>query len=278
MAEWGRDTPWRQGHALAIETAKEFGLVCQRDPEATIAVVISHDCDLAQLPTNEPNVEVIAGCIVNPSNGNFTHAKNVRRLHLPFSSPGGEIIVDLLAVEKVSLPKARLADHVPRADLQVEPPGLSILQHWLAARYRRAAFPDEFDRRLEDTGMREKLAKILKPHGIHFPAVFFDVDDGKEVNRQGSDEPFVLDIYLLYSVTPDPVVAEQCAIDAKTKIEKAFTQTLNPGGKGWKEIELRSCEILSEEALTYRQSRMLKQWRQEHISLREEPPHDTMAG
>lgn len=277
MAEWGRDTPWRQGHVLAAETAKELGLVCQRDPDATIAIVISHDCDLAQLPSIEPNVEVIAGCIAKSSDGNFTHAKNVRRLQLPFSSANGEMIVDLLAVEKASLPKARLADQIPRADLRIEPSGLSILQQWLAVRYRRAAFPDEFDRRLEETGMREKLGKIMKSLGTHLPAVFFDVDDGVEVNRQGSAEPFVLDIYLLYAVAPDPVVAEKDAIEAKAKIERAFTQTLNSEGKGWKEIELRSCEIVSEEALSYRLSRVLKQWRQDHISLREDPPHVMMA-
>lgn len=277
MAEWGRDTPWRQGHILPTEVAKELGLSCPRDPDATIVVVISHDCDLAQLPFTEPNVEVIAGCVVNPADGNLTYAKNVRRLHLPFQSEHDDVVVDLVASEKLTLPKAKLAQYAPRSDLRLHPSQSSILQNWLAARYRRAAFPDEFDRRLEDSGLREKIGKILKSHGVHISAIFFDVDDGEEKDREGSTEPFVLDIYLLHTTSPDPAAAEHAANDAKARIEKVFKQRLNPDGKGWKEIELRSCDVISDEALTFKQSRILKQWRQDHVSLRDDPPQEMVA-
>jgi integrase/recombinase XerD len=50
-----------------------------------VAVVISHDCDLAQLPDAEPMVEVILGKRIDRLDGNYSYAKNTRRLHLSFT-------------------------------------------------------------------------------------------------------------------------------------------------------------------------------------------------
>ena len=49
MTQWGRDTPWRQGHLLPDEAVGALGIRSDSgDPK--IAVVISHDCDIAQPP------------------------------------------------------------------------------------------------------------------------------------------------------------------------------------------------------------------------------------
>ena len=47
MAEWGRDTPWRQGHALTSKSSAALGLVPAEAADSKLAIVISHDCDLA---------------------------------------------------------------------------------------------------------------------------------------------------------------------------------------------------------------------------------------
>src|SRR5271166_411944 len=85
----------------------------------------------------------------------------------------------------------------------------NILQRWLAARYRRSAFPDEFDRRLERTGVRDRLSKILKSAGTLVAAIYFDVDQGEEISRTGPDDPYTLAIYLLFSTDADPQAAER---------------------------------------------------------------------
>jgi hypothetical protein len=145
MAEWGRETPWRQGDIASQETGKKLGL-----GESGIVVIISHDCDLAALPNREPEVELIVGRQVEKAGGNYTHAKNVRTLHLEFRTSKGPVFVELTASNKTRVLKNALADEIPNSEFKLDPGNRSILQRWLAARYRRSAFPEEFEKRLND--------------------------------------------------------------------------------------------------------------------------------
>ncbi len=271
MAGWPRDNPWRQGQVLKANTARQLQLAHADGQSTAIAVVISHDCDLAQPPGTEPHVEVIVGRAIDNPDGNCTHAKNSRKLHLPFCTPQGEEFVELVATAKMVILKEALLDAAPEADFTLTPDRCSILQRWLAARYRRAAFPDAFDERFDKTGLKERLTRILKTFGEHIPAVFFDVDDGNEVKRGAPDDTYTLDIYLLYSTGQDPVGAEAAALEAKAKIESACRDKLYTEGNGWQFIELRACVVVSDEAMTYQQSCILKKWSIDYISLRDEP-------
>ena len=75
MAGWDRRTPWHQGHVLAAETVVALHLIPDVDLASTVVVVVSHDCDLAQVPGTEPSVEVVVGRRVSAADGNFTHGK-----------------------------------------------------------------------------------------------------------------------------------------------------------------------------------------------------------
>jgi hypothetical protein len=174
MADWSRETPWRQGHVLSDEAVKKTGIA--DGAPGTIVVVISHDCDLAALPDKEPEAEIIVGRLLEKADGNYTHAKTPRVLHLEFTTPDGSKFVELTATNKMRLRKEVLADEVPRTGFELRPGDQSILQRWLAARYRRAAFPDEFEKRLKDSGASDRLTKILKPAGQHICAIFFDLE------------------------------------------------------------------------------------------------------
>lgn len=147
----------------------------------------------------------------------------------------------------------------------------NILQRWLAARYRRSAFPDEFNKRLKDMDLDNQLSKILRPHGSFIPAIFFDVDEGEDIERTGPDDIYVLEIIILHTTDEDYEQAQKVAQQAKQKIEIIFKDKLQNKNTEWQHIELKSCTVMSDEALTYRQSTMLKQWRLEHLSLREDP-------
>ena len=150
---------------------------------------------------------------------------------------------------------------------------------WLASRYRRSAFSDEFERRLtsKEFKLHEKIAKAVKPHGELIAGVFFDVDEGAEVARDGPDDTYTLDITILHSADPDFDAAEKAAEAAAKAIEKAFKDKLFDPTKTWRHIELRSCDPVSESVLTYQQFKQLKRWRLEHISLAAEPPQPVLA-
>ena len=82
MAEWNRDTPWRQGHLLGADATEALGLGHAGTPDQTLVIVASHDCDLAQSPEGEPTIEVVVGRLVTEKDGNCTHAKNARKLQV----------------------------------------------------------------------------------------------------------------------------------------------------------------------------------------------------
>lgn len=238
-----------------------------------MVIVATHDCDLAQLPDKEPHVEVIIGRRILKLDGNFTHAKDPRTLHLEFK--GSEpFFAEFVIVEKRSISKNSLAAFKPKKNAKLSREGVVTFQLWLASRYRRSAFPDEFENRLKKAKLHEKIANALKTHGELITAIFFDLDDGKEIARTGQDDAYLLDIYLLHTTQPDFFAAEKAAKEAKERIETAFRDKLfDSESYSWKEIELRYLEVISEEAMTFYQSQYLKKWRLHHISLSADPQH-----
>ena len=278
MAEWNRDIPWRQAHLLGNDAIKARGLYHAMAPDQTLVIVASHDCDLAQAPEGEPVVEVVVGRLITDKDGNCTHAKNARTLHVEFA--GAAVFwAEFEATAKLSIEKRALNDFVPRPEAHLSPENHAIFQMWLASRYRRSAFPDEFERRLtsKEFKLHEKIAKAVKPHGELIAGVFFDVDEGAEVTRDGPDDTYTLDITILHSAAPDFDAAEKAANTAAKAIEKAFKDKLFNPTKTWRHIELRSCEAVSESVLTYQQFKQLKRWRLEHISLAAEPQQPVLA-
>jgi hypothetical protein len=309
MGEWDRRVPWRQGHILTSDAVASLRLVPDsasqsnrplprwrrlmprcvswfhaafarsgskapgpEDPITHIAVVVSHDCDLAQSPDVEPMVEVITGRRVGGPNGNFTHGKNPRRLHVSATEANSTIWIELIATARRSVPKPAFCGHAPSATIAINSADLNTLQHWLAARYRRSAFPDEFDRRLDETGVADRLKKILAPLGNYILAVFFDVDEGTEREHESDHDPFTLSIELLYSTAFDPSIAEATARTAAEAITTAFRdRCFNKQTNRWRNIELLDCTPISDEALPYAESLKLKRWNADYISLRTEP-------
>lgn len=278
MAEWNRDTPWRQGHLLGSDAIAALGLGHPIEPERTLVVVVSHDCDLAQAPEGEPLIEVIVGRQMMDKDGNSTHAKNARKLHVEFA---GTVVLwaEFEATAKIPIDKLVLNKFGPRTDTLLTPENHATFQMWLASRYRRSAFPDEFERRLtsKEFKLHEKIAKAVKPHGDLIAGVFFDVDEGIEVTRDGSDDTYTLDITILHAADPDFEAAEKAAETAAKVIEKAFKEKLLNPTKKWQNIELRFCESISESVLTYQQFKQLKRWRLDHISLAAEPQQPVLA-
>ena len=154
----------------------------------------------------------------------------------------------------------------------LSPEGLVTLQLWLAARYHRAAFADEFENRLKakPAKLDRKIAKAFDDAAQHVLAVFFNVDDGEEVKRDGPDDVYQLRVTVLYDSALDEPKAYEAAQRAADAIESEFEKALLANGQ-WHDIQLLSCDAVSDAAMTVAESRMLKRWRLDHMSLEEEP-------
>ncbi len=273
---WDRKTPWRQGNLIAVEDCIKLKLCSEVECEKILVIVASHDCDLTQSPDIEPGVEIIIGKVATEPNGNFSHAKNVRRLQVSFDCEA-QVIGDFEAIRKTSINKTYLIGLTPRSDLTLSPENATVFQLWLASRYRRSAFPDEFEDKLKNTKLAEKITKVVKPHGEDISGVFFDVDDGKEVARPKPEDTYQLDIVILYPAEPTPEKSQKAAEEVVQKIKATCKSILyEPFGK-WQHIELRYCDAFSEDVLTYKQLKHLKRWRLDHLSLVADPQQATVA-
>jgi len=192
-----RRATWSQGQLLSPEAALALQLVAAEEATSQFPIVITHDCDLAAALEKEPLTEILIGRPIEKL-GSATNAKVARRLELPLQSNSGPRAVELLAPDKRAVPKAARFEHVPRRDLWLAPQDRRILQRWLAARYRRAAFPEAFEDRLRTKiGRRtvvEHIESILDDGGEWIRGLFFDLDDGEVCERNGPDDVYRLGI------------------------------------------------------------------------------------
>jgi len=184
----------------------------------------------------------------------------------------------LTAIARKMVSKLDLAGHLPSATISITPAGRNALQHWLAARYRRSAFPDAFNKHLADTRLADRIARILEPLGTHIVAIFFDVDERMEREHESDQDPFTLSIDLLYSPEIDPTTSEAAARKAAEAITGAFRdRCFDTKTNQWSAIEVLGCMPISDEALTYSMSLRLRRWNADYISLRAEPPQQIVG-
>jgi hypothetical protein len=271
--ENSRISQWRQGSVLDTQAGREFLSSVVENSEDMVVIVASHDCDIASSPGREPFVEVVVGTPI-PALGADTHAKTARRLHVSFQTAEGQTPVEFVATSKFSIPKEDLLKATPRAGWNLQAEDLITFQKWLAARYRRAAFADEFETRLKAKPARidKKIAKILEVPSEHILSVLFEVDGGQELSRIGPDDIYELGITLLYDSTKDEPLAFEAAQKSAEAIELAFEKAYSRNGN-WQNIKLLYCTPVSDNAMTIAQGRFLKQWRLDYMSL-EEVPHE----
>lgn len=272
-----RNSTWRQGCLLTKEAASALHLINAASPEDTLVVVATHDCDLAQPPEREPIVEVIVGRLIQKCEGNYTHGKSSRTLHLQFEGDK-PLWVELVSIDKQVISKNKLEQFFPNTSSKLSVSNFSTFQQWLASRYRRSAFPDEFENRFNNAGLVKKIAGIVKKYNTMITAVFFDVDGGEEIERTAREDLYTLDIYLLYETENDFDAAIAAANKAKLEIDKVFKERLFDAATGcWKDIELNNVEVISEQALTYYQARIFKKRNLDYISLATHPQQPILA-
>jgi hypothetical protein len=152
---------WTQGSVLLGDAeSTEAGL-----EDNVRYLVISHPCDVVSLSLErDPIVEVLRIEDRGTVDGNFTHGKNPRRLHLATSA--GVIAVDF--VGRAAVDRTVLASRSPNSNLTEDE--RRLLAAWLSARYARPAFADEFNRRLAPAS--RGIERVLKAAGKHMSGIY----------------------------------------------------------------------------------------------------------
>lgn len=280
-ADRERKPSWSQGQILTPEAALAFHLVTEEELASRFPLVITHDCDLAAALDREPSAEILIGRSIEKL-GSAANAKIARRLELALQSEAGSQAVELRAPDKRTIQKEALFEYAPRKDLWLTPSDRRILQRWLAARYRRAAFPEAFETRLRTKVDRRTLVdhieSILNDPGKWIRGLYFDLDDGEVCERNGPDDLYRLGITVLYVSASDEPKAYVAACAAATALEKVFAQAFERQQGGARQyIDLRYCDPISDSVLTIQDCEKLSEWKLEHLSLAADPPQPMVS-
>ena len=258
---WSRNTKWRQGSVLCVESARALGLT---DGDDAFYIAISHDCDIAHDNLEvEPEIEFMRAKLADGERANFADAQNARKLRIYMEGLGAEKDVELRMRDRVSVKKDALASHSPHVGYKIAGKNLVTLQWWLAARYLRAAFSNSFEERLER--VKSKIAKALRGLVNDVAGVYFKVDDGSnlELERLHVHE---LRVQLVYQAGVSDE-RRNLVIEAATKIQDVFIKAYKRE-EIWQEIELvGNCDIVSTTVFSYDDQRFFKRWRLDHRSL-----------
>lgn len=270
--QWKRGNSWRQGTVLPDEAARAFGLTHYAEPDKTCVLVISHDCDLAvDTPGRDDFVEVIVGRCLTELDETFTRTKNARRLHLPMRRNGTDMVgIEIEATKKALIPKQELAAWEPAAGYELEQKPWEALRTWLAIRYKRPAFPDEFDRRMESVD--DALAKIALRYTKRVSGVYLVVDPWTSLPP---DEriPYKVKVYVLYEVGDDIEKSRDMAEAAVKEIEACFRRKFfDKATETWTSIALLDVQAQSENAVTVANLKKMRERRLEFVSLKPDQP------
>lgn len=254
----------RQGSILPRTVRDRLGLSRIGDNHDPIIIVISHSCDLVKPCGIEPHVELIPGQSRDDFRPGLPHGQSPHTLQVEYEQNHAKKVLELRAVDKFRIDKTKLVNLDPDPDLVIEQKGLHTLQLWLAARYNRAAFPDDLDRRMKP--MKKKL-QSLDAEAIIGVWMKYSPDE----NRLDEDVPYELWIKIVYStsVFDAKAKAEQEAKKLRASFEKSFLD-----GYLWRSVDLQTCEAIPDTAFTVRDLIDYKQWRLEHLSLRQDPPEE----
>lgn len=154
----GRNTTWRQGSVIPQAEAITAGLFSEDESNSKRAIVITHDCDLAN--EREENIEIIVGELVEKQNKQFARARNVRCLHLLYDTPSGDKkTINLKITDKKSICKTVIDQIEPDNSFLLLDEEKRALKQWLAARYGRPAFPNAFENHLRKTVKKKRNSR-----------------------------------------------------------------------------------------------------------------------
>ena len=178
-----REHGWQQGKVLPKDLLAEIENPALRGNFAAddIAVVISQDCDIVNPAYDkEPFIEIIKGSLVATENGNLAKGKNPRRIQIKLAiTGGGERTYEFSIHDKSRIAKPALEKFAPSPEMELSKPQVALLTQWLAKRYIRPAFPDEFNRRID--AVRKQLKEILEKGGNSIEKLYLGLSSYEEL-------------------------------------------------------------------------------------------------
>jgi len=214
-----RKNTWQQGDIIDDKSPVQALLKSSCWPQISnsqppdFLVVLSQTCDIYQKLEEEPNIDLLAGYF-EKKEGNFFHGKNPRRLQIEFQKK----IIDFSVKNILRIPKDEFEKINPKhSPIKMDKKDIKQIINWISKRYARAAFPDEFNKRLSKA--RHQIDKAQKnPLMGKVSLIYIDI----------TDEELKPDIDYIVTI----IIGVCHGSDQKTilQVEELFFETFNISG------------------------------------------------
>lgn len=249
---------WYQGSILQDRHLEAFKSL--EESRSRTGVVISHSCDLAHHDlSGEPNAEILVAEFVHAEDGNFTHGKHPRKLHLKMHGPGQEVqILEFVPWRRLFVDRQILFKDEPDQDRYLLRDDIQALTAWMAQRYQRSAFPDGFNQAVQSLG--KKPNKIYARISPSVSGLYARIFPDREIEK---GERYSLD---LVALIPDQKHAELEGV--RGEIDKLANLFSKSG------IDTRAV-VHTEGSISFSAVRTLRRFPLEYLSLRN-TPHDPL--
>lgn len=260
-AEAIRENGWKQGAVLLPESMPQQ---CEPEPKlrpgnpGSIFIVLSQDCDVVQRSfEKEPHVELIRATPVEGSeNGILLYGKNPRLIQIPI----GESYFECSCEDRFRIPRICLSACKPSEDHILSEIVVGLLREWVAKRYVRPAFPDNFNSRVNSGSEGKAVVKILKQTGYLFEDIYLFCDPSEQ--ELSSDSDYKIIVWPTMSNEDYEISFKRIeAVKACTKLEAALANC--PG------IVVNECELRHEGQVTIDDLHYFKPWDFDYLTFRE---------
>jgi hypothetical protein len=188
------DAAWRQGSIIGrglIPKATDGLTVSKPIPENSLLILISQDCDIVHRRYEvEPFIEFLVATRIEASGRNkgLQWGKHPRRFQFSFLQQGGEALFEIDINDRYRAPRQILLGGLPEQRLDAKL--TEAVCRWVAKRYTRAAFPDEFNRRTD--AAKDSLADLFKKQGDLILSIHIRIEPEDTELPEGEDYRILL--------------------------------------------------------------------------------------
>lgn len=260
----------RQGHFLSTDCIDSLRAKHGSLDPADIWIIASHDCDIPQPESTEPVIEVYP-CAVVEKVDQYGQARHPRLLRISATLQNKNVILELSATKRIAVPKLDIVSFSPSNSIVTSDEEVQFFQRWMAARYRRSSFANQFESCLFDAldgKFLKKLNSLIAKYSQAVRTLLFRVSN--EECEDVRENPYLLDIIVLYSIRLECDDADtqghSCAREIESLFESAFLSN-----DLWSGIEIGFCNAISDHALTVAEQDTFKQWRLDYAKLSSAP-------
>jgi|WetSurSiteA1Bulk_404760.scaffolds.fasta_scaffold00219_13 hypothetical protein len=187
---------WRQGCLIQPNNAQQIiessiDYYNKGASPDTWLVILTQDCDLVRNTDVEPFVELLALQTLSNKPSNPMKGQSARTLHLTFKIDNQIYWFECCIHDRFRIKKNALCGAGCNTKLVFQENELRLLRQWLARRYTRAAFPDNFEKYLAST--KDPVKKLFKSAAAKLISTVYIAIDNEEA---GMDEDYVIHVIL----------------------------------------------------------------------------------